>query len=68
MSSSTVSLGSIARKVDSLGVGEIFLNFIDRDRMMNGNDINCAKSEVESTLIPVIACSCIESIERTSKQ
>lgn len=58
---------SIARKVESLGIGEILLNSIDRDGMMNGYDLNLVKSVVESVSIPVIACGGAGSIEDINK-
>ncbi|NCB72142.1 MAG: imidazole glycerol phosphate synthase subunit HisF, partial [Clostridia bacterium] len=58
---------SVARKVESLGVGEILLNSIDRDGMMNGYDLNLVKSVVESVSIPVIACGGAGSIEDIKK-
>lgn len=58
---------SVARKVESLGVGEILLNSIDRDGMMNGYDLNLVKSVVESVSIPVIACGGAGSIEDINK-
>lgn len=42
--------------VESLGVGEIFLNSIDNDGMMNGYDINLIKKVSSGTNLPVIAC------------
>lgn len=58
---------SVARKVESLGVGEILLNSIDRDGMMNGYDLNLVKSVVESVSIPVIACGGAGNIEDINK-
>ena len=46
----------MARKAEELGVGELFLNSIDRDGMMNGYDLDLIR-EVSSVLsIPMIAC------------
>lgn len=45
-----------AKKAESLGAGEIFLNSIDRDGMMNGYDIGLTKMVAEAVRIPVIAC------------
>lgn len=58
---------SIARKVESLGVGEILLNSIDRDGMMNGYDLSLVKSVVESVSIPVIACGGAGNIDDIKK-
>ncbi len=45
-----------ARRVESLGAGEIFLNSIDRDGAAEGYDLLSIKSVVENVKIPVIAC------------
>lgn len=39
-----------------LGVGEILLNSIDRDGMMNGYDISTIKELSSELLIPLVAC------------
>ncbi|MGI9566895.1 MAG: imidazole glycerol phosphate synthase subunit HisF [Nitrosopumilus sp.] len=44
-----------AKKVDSLGAGEILLTSIDKDGTKNGYDILLTKSVVDSVSIPVIA-------------
>ncbi len=41
---------------ENLGAGEILLNCIDRDGMMNGYDIETIKKVSDSVKIPVIAC------------
>lgn len=46
----------LAKKVEKLGVGEIFLNSIDNDGKMKGYDIDLVKSVTEAVNIPVIAC------------
>jgi cyclase len=46
----------LAIKAEQLGAGEIFLNSIDRDGMMQGYDINLVKSVSEAVSIPVTAC------------
>lgn len=51
-----------ARKVEAAGAGEIFLNSIDRDGMMQGYDISLIKSVVAAVDIPVIACGGAGSI------
>ncbi len=45
-----------AKKAEEFGAGEIFLNSIDNDGMMQGYDIELVKSVVEAVNIPVIAC------------
>ena len=44
-----------AKKVDSLGAGEILLTSIDKDGTKDGYDILLTKSIVDSVSIPVIA-------------
>lgn len=45
-----------ARKVQNLGAGEIFLNFIDRDGKAVGYDCDYIQKVTEAVGIPVIAC------------
>lgn len=46
----------MARRVEELGVGEIFLNNVNRDGMCDGYDIDLVRSVVEAVSIPVTAC------------
>lgn len=52
-----------AVKVYELGAGEIMLNCIDRDGMMNGYDIEVIKAVSDSVDIPVIACGGAGSLQ-----
>jgi cyclase len=52
-----------AKEMEKLGAGEIFLNSIDRDGMMEGYDIELIKKVTESVSIPVIACGGAGKIE-----
>jgi imidazole glycerol-phosphate synthase subunit HisF len=45
-----------ARKIESEGAGEILINSIDRDGVMEGYDIELIKNVSSSIRIPVIAC------------
>jgi cyclase len=45
-----------AKEIESQGAGEILINSIDRDGMMEGYDIELIKSISQSVRIPVIAC------------
>lgn len=45
-----------AKRIEGEGTGEIMINSIDRDGMMNGYDIELIKKVSESVRIPVIAC------------
>jgi imidazole glycerol-phosphate synthase subunit HisF len=47
---------SYARKVESLGAGEILLNSIDKDGTMSGYDLELVKAVTQAVSIPVIAC------------
>ena len=45
-----------AREIEDQGAGEILINSIDRDGVMEGYDIELIKSVSQSVKIPVIAC------------
>lgn len=45
----------LAKEVERLGVGEIIINSVDRDGMMQGYDIELVKSVVNTVKIPVTA-------------
>lgn len=45
----------LAKEAERLGVGEIIINSIDRDGMMQGYDIKLVKSVVDAVKVPVIA-------------
>ena len=46
----------LARHAEELGVGEIFLNSVDRDGMMTGYDTALINDVVNAVSIPVTAC------------
>ena len=46
----------LAQKAEELGVGEIFINSIDRDGMMQGYDIPLVRNITDAVQIPVTAC------------
>jgi cyclase len=46
----------LARELAALGAGEIMLNSIDRDGMMNGYDLETAARVANAVKIPVIVC------------
>lgn len=50
------SLTAVAQLAEKLGAGELIINSIDRDGMMNGYDIELIKEVTEAVSIPVIAC------------
>ncbi len=45
-----------ARKLEELGAGELFVNAIDRDGMMQGYDRELLRQIAAAVSIPVIAC------------
>lgn len=45
-----------ARRMETLGVGEIILNSIDRDGTMQGYDVDLLKRVTSAIKIPVVAC------------
>jgi cyclase len=45
-----------SRKIEDQGAGEILVNSIDRDGMMEGYDIDLIKSISSSVRLPIIAC------------
>jgi len=47
---------SLAKKMESRGAGEIFLNSIDRDGTMQGYDIDLIKKVSSAVTIPLVAC------------
>jgi cyclase len=51
-----VTLDAHLEKVVAAGAGEIFINSIDRDGMMNGYDISLLKKVASAVPIPVIGC------------
>lgn len=47
---------AVLQRIQNDGIGEIFLNFIDRDGMKNGYDIDLINKLVENIKIPFIVC------------
>jgi cyclase len=56
-----------AKKIESLGAGEILLNSIDRDGTLEGYDINLIKSVTSVVNIPVIAAGGASSLQDFSR-
>jgi len=52
-----------AQYLTNLGVGEIFLNSIDRDGIMSGYDIDLIKNVSASVPVPLVACGGAGRIE-----
>lgn len=57
----------LAKIAEQLGVGEILLNSIDNDGMMEGYDLDLVRTVVESVSVPVIACGGAGSLEDVRK-
>lgn len=47
---------ALARKAQKLGAGEVLLNAVDRDGMMQGYDLKLIQSVAEGLSVPLIAC------------
>lgn len=50
-----------AKRVESLGAGEILLTSMDRDGMMTGYDLKLTRSVADAVKIPVIVCGGVGS-------
>lgn len=53
----------LAKKAEKLGVGEILINSIDRDGMMNGYDLKLVKEVSRGVKVPVTACGGAKGIQ-----
>lgn len=51
-----ISPKTLAKQAESLGCGEILINSIDRDGMMDGYDVRLVRNIVKEVSIPVTAC------------
>lgn len=59
------------KEIEKLGVGEIFINSINNDGMMQGYDLRLIKRVVSATNLPVIACGgagCLDDLNLAIKQ
>lgn len=56
-----------AQQLESLGVGEVFVNFVDHDGMMNGYDFDLIKKITDAVYVPVVACGGCGSIRDIDK-
>ncbi len=52
-----------ARRVESLGAGEIFVNSIDRDGSARGYDTEAIRAIAEVVTVPVVACGGVGTFE-----
>lgn len=51
-----LSVVDAAIRAEKLGAGEIVVNSIDRDGMMDGYDLNLLRSITDAITVPVVAC------------
>jgi cyclase len=58
---------SHARKMETLGAGELLINFIDRDGTMKGYDLGFLLSISQSVTIPVIVCGGAGTLEHIAE-
>ena len=56
-----------AKRAEDLGAGEILLNSVDRDGVMEGYDLELIKRVTEAVSLPVIACGGAGRIEDFSQ-
>lgn len=57
----------LAKEAERLGVGEIIINSVDRDGVMNGYDVELVRKVVDSVKVPVIAIGGAGGIEDLKK-
>ena len=57
------SVRESARQAEDLGAGEILLNSIDRDGMMEGYDLDLAEEICNEVSVPVVVCGGAGSLE-----
>jgi cyclase len=51
-----ISIVEFVQQMESLGAGELIINSVDQDGMMNGLDIDLIKDVVDAVNIPVVGC------------
>jgi cyclase len=51
-----ISLEEFIKRCENLGAGELIVNSVDNDGMMNGFDIDLVKKVEKITSLPVVAC------------
>lgn len=58
---------AMAKRMEDMGAGEIFLNSIDRDGTMEGYDLDLIRRVSEAVSIPVVACGGAGSVDDIGK-
>lgn len=56
-----------AQEMEKRGAGELFVNAIDRDGMMQGYDLDLVRRVAEAVSIPVIACGGAGNIQHLAE-
>ncbi|WP_312301292.1 AglZ/HisF2 family acetamidino modification protein [Stutzerimonas nitrititolerans] len=62
-----IGLDEHIQQLVSAGVGEIFLNNVDRDGMMAGYDLQLLRSITQKVNVPVVACGGAGTVEHLSQ-
>lgn len=62
-----LDLGEHIKNLVSSGVGEILINSVDRDGMMNGYDLELIRTVTQMVNVPVVACGGAGSIEHLAQ-
>lgn len=62
-----IALDEHIQQLVSAGVGEIFLNNVDRDGMMAGYDLHLLRSITQKVNVPVVACGGAGTVEHLSQ-
>lgn len=62
-----VGLDEHIRNLIAAGVGEVFLNSVDRDGMMAGYDIPLIRSVSQNVRVPVVACGGAGTVEHLAQ-
>lgn len=62
-----VSLNEHIQNLISAGVGEIFINNVDRDGVMGGYDLQLIRSITQTVTVPVVACGGAGTIEHLAQ-
>jgi cyclase len=62
-----LDLNAHIQQLIAAGVGEIFINSVDRDGMMEGYDLPLIRSVTQKVNVPVIACGGAGTIEHLSQ-
>lgn len=62
-----VGLEEHVHNLVSAGVGELFINSVDRDGMMSGYDVSLLRTVSQTVKVPVVACGGAGSVEHLSQ-